>query len=41
MHSPSKRVPRTNFAERYQLRFLQFRDTADQIINPLERTLRL
>src|SRR6266478_2774452 len=39
MHSPSKRVQRTNFAERYQLRFLQFRDTADQIINPLERTL--
>src|SRR6266851_2126496 len=37
MHSPSKRVQRTNFAERYQLRFLQFRDTADQIINPLER----
>src|SRR6267378_3275416 len=39
MHSPSKRVQRTNFAERYQLRFLQFRDTADQIINPLERAL--
>src|SRR5258708_35544543 len=37
MHSPPKRVQRTNFAERYQLRFLQFRDTADQIINPLER----
>src|ERR1700741_1742769 len=37
MHSPSKRVQRTNLAERYQLRFLQFRDTADQIINPLER----
>src|SRR6266851_7002015 len=36
MHSLSKRVQRTNFAERYQLRFLQFRDTADQIINPLE-----
>src|SRR6266576_441448 len=39
IHSPSKRVQRTNFAERYQLRFLQFRDTADQIINPLERAL--
>src|SRR5438067_9630554 len=39
MHSPSKRVQRTNLAERYQLRFLQFRDTADQIINPLERAL--
>src|SRR5438034_11767152 len=38
MHSPSKRVQRTNLAERYQLRFLQFRDTAHQIINPLERT---
>src|SRR6266436_1031472 len=37
MQSPSKRVQRTNLAERYQLRFLQFRDTADQIINPLER----
>src|SRR5467141_1092027 len=37
MHSPSKRVQRTNLAERYQLRFLQFRETADQIINPLER----
>src|SRR4029077_7633242 len=36
MHSLSKRVQRTNLAERYQLRFLQFRDTADQIINPLE-----
>src|SRR5205823_2763530 len=36
---PSKRVQRTNLAERYQLRFLQFRDTADQIINPLERAL--
>ena len=39
MHSLSKRVQRTNFAKRYQLRFLQFRDTADQIINPLERAL--
>src|SRR5207248_9646335 len=39
MHSPSKRVQRTNLAERYQLRLLQFRDTADQIINPLERAL--
>src|SRR6266513_229751 len=39
MHSASKRVQRTNLAERYQLRFLQFRDTADQIINPLEWTL--
>src|SRR5258708_6284033 len=39
MHFPTKRVQRTNFAERYQLRFLQFRDMADQIINPLERTL--
>src|SRR6266853_3129636 len=39
MHSPSKRVQRTNFAERYQLRFLQFRHTTDQVINPLERTL--
>src|SRR5207253_3966822 len=38
-HSPSKRVQRTNFAERYQLCFLQFRDTTDQIINPLERVL--
>src|SRR5206468_6147783 len=39
MHSASKRVQRTNLAERYQLRFLQFRDTADQNINPLERAL--
>src|SRR5260370_37782314 len=39
MHSLSKRVQCTNLAERYQLRFLQFRDTADQIINPLERAL--
>src|SRR5438132_4940974 len=39
MHSASKRVQRTNLAERYQLRFLQFRDTADQVINPLERAL--
>src|SRR5260370_42560487 len=39
MPSPSKRVQRTNFAERYQFRFLQFRHTTDQIINPLERTL--
>src|SRR5437667_1274727 len=38
MHSPSKRVQRTNLAERYQLRFVQFRATAHQIINPLERT---
>jgi len=37
MHSPFKRVQRTNFAERYKLRFLQVRDTADQIINPFER----
>src|SRR6267143_3036856 len=36
MHSPSKRVQRTNFAERYQLRFLQFRDTADQIVDSLD-----
>src|SRR5882757_250998 len=39
MHSPSKRVQRTNLAERYQFRFLQFRDTADEVINPLERAL--
>ena len=39
MHSPSKRVQRTNLAERYQLRFLQFRDTPDQIVNPLEQAL--
>src|SRR5215469_7456311 len=37
MYSPAKRVERANFAERHKLRFLQFRDTADQIINPLER----
>ncbi len=41
MHSRSKRVQRTNFAECYQFRFLQFRHTADQTINPLERALRL
>ncbi len=41
MHSASKRVQRTNFAGRYQLRFLLLRDTADQTINPLERALRL
>src|SRR6266851_4415413 len=39
MHSPSKRVQRTNFAECYQFRFLQFRHTTDQIIDPLERVL--
>src|SRR5437879_7949589 len=39
MRSLSKRVQRTNLAERHQLRFLQLRDTADQIINSLERTL--
>ncbi len=41
MHSLSKRVQCTNLAERYQLRFLQFRETADQTINPLERARRL
>src|SRR5438270_13426662 len=39
MHSPSKRVQRTNFAECYQFRFLKFRYTTDQVINPLERVL--
>src|SRR5215469_6869531 len=39
MHFLSKRIQRTNFAERYQLRVLQFRDTADQIINPVERAV--
>src|SRR5262249_43960121 len=39
MHSPSKGVQRTNFAERYQLSFLQFRYTADQVIDPLKRAL--
>src|SRR6267154_659587 len=36
MHSASKIVQRTNFAERYQFRFLQFRDTADEIVDSLE-----
>src|SRR5215471_18785554 len=39
VHSCSKRVQRTYFAERYELCFLYFRDTANQIINPLERAL--
>src|SRR5438067_13750869 len=39
MQSPSKRVQRTNFAERYQLGFLPSRNTTAQITNSLERVL--
>src|SRR5260370_32162114 len=37
MHLFSERIEGANLAERYQLRFMQFRDTADQIFDPLER----
>src|SRR6266403_2913122 len=36
MHSPSNRVQRTNLAERYQLRFLQFWHTTDQLFDSRE-----